>query len=167
MRRLRSLLRGWLAISFVQQIGLAIQHLRNPSILYRTLFDIDSEGGDTLGGQLFVLICLQQSLLKGAILLTDTDRFLHIFHISNSILFLAFFGIKTLMGDFALSMGVAIQIFFASITIILTTLHLLQESPNSVGNEKGDRIRGPRKLISKHFLESHISDYDPQIRKNQ
>lgn len=163
MSKAQTFVRGWLAVTFVQQIGLILQHLRDPKILEKNFST--GKTPDPLAGHLFLLLCFNQALLKGFLLIDNSNRSLHFFHIANNFSQLIFLAWSTFYEQAMFSIELLSQSAFAAISIILTVIFLVH-LPTEM-NFVPQKERKPRKLFSKHFLESQISDYDPQKRKNE
>jgi len=161
MNKFKTFMRGWLAVSFVQQFGLVMQHIRDPSILHKTFSTTRSN--DILSGQFFIIICVQQAILKGFLLIDNTNWSLHFYHIIVNIFSLLFFTWKAYSGQAPFTVELLSQGIFSGISIILTLLYLTNMNSDQLIPEAKSK---PRKLISKHYLEAHVSDYDPQKRKD-
>uniref|UniRef100_A0A7E4VR56 TLC domain-containing protein n=1 Tax=Panagrellus redivivus TaxID=6233 RepID=A0A7E4VR56_PANRE len=157
---IETLARGWLAVSFVQQIGLGARHLADPTTLVQTLTGSESSTVSTiLAGHIFVLVCAQTAFVKAALLLSDT-RAMHVLHAVVTGAQLAFFAKFTLYSN--PSMELLLQILLASVSVFLEGLYLLMTRNVAVEEPAEPR---PRRLIAKHYLEAHVSDLNTGARR--
>lgn len=161
MQKIENYIRGWLAISFIQQCGLILQHIRDPNILQQ-IYSPKVISRDVLAGYLFVILCLQHAILKCLLLFNNHNKLMHIYNIIINVIHLLYHIWIIIYQQF--SIDLLSQIGFSSITIVLTLSYIFCNDDFS--KDSTPITKNTRKLISKHFLEAHVRDYDPHKNKN-
>jgi len=158
MQMAQKLFRGWMVISIIQCIGLLIQNLRDPTLLLKALIAsvaIHAETAQALS-RAFCVIIVQQMCVKLALLLSTQIKYLIILDVVYCVLSAAYY-IATATTPY--SLFVQTQWIFAVVSVVFDLTFVFLEWKNA-GRDDDETKRRPRKLIAKHYLESHVSDFN-------
>ncbi|KAI6200031.1 hypothetical protein M3Y96_00690400 [Aphelenchoides besseyi] len=160
-------LRGWLAITLVQQFGVLIQVYIDSESLQRAFLQTSVTRKILRPyAMLFFINGIQQLVVKGILQFDFHNRPLHAINIANNFITTIFILLEIFLYEhFQFSTATVTQLAFSALTFIFTLIAWNQLLPRqSTTAEQEPRTR---KLFAKHYMESQIAGLQTEPKKNK